>query len=323
MWIALLLFVLSSCSPLLENPFEGEAVVQADLRQPPLKIIVLDVGQGDAQLVIGPEGRTMLIDGGPPDTGPPEIFAEMEIEAVDRLDWIVATHYDSDHIGGLPEILEEFPSPFGLIDRGDSLENSLAYGAYLDEADNRRETAFPGEVFPLGGGVTATVVVVNGRYSDGRSIHLNPDEENESSIGLLIAYGKFKYFTAGDLTGGGAPGGYETKDLESWAGEIVGDIDVLHVGHHGSATSTNDNFLELTRPEAALISVGKDNDYGHPSETVLRRLEKSAVAVSRTDQQGTIRLISDGESYEVDYISTKTTQLQSRSEPGDKAVVLP
>jgi competence protein ComEC len=139
--------------------------------------------------------------------------------------------------------------------------------------------------FELGDGAKARVIVVNGRYIDGRRVHLNPDEENEACIGLLIQYGTFRYFTAGDLTGGGTTGGIETKDMESIAGEIIGDIDVLHVGHHGSETSTNDTFLKEIKPEAAVISVGRDNDYHHPVRSVLRRLEAARSKVYRTDQQ--------------------------------------
>ena len=162
-----------------------------------------------------------------------------------------------------------------------------------------RAEATPGLSIPLGSGASAEVIVVNGRYSDGRAIHLNPEEENEASIGLLIRHGDFEYFTAGDLTGGGNPGGFESKDLETIAGEIIGDIDVLHVGHHGSATSTNAQFLGLTRPEAAVISVGRDNDYGHPTETVLQRLREAGAEIYRTDQMGTLEIVTDGKGFEI------------------------
>jgi competence protein ComEC len=154
-------------------------------------------------------------------------------------------------------------------------------------------------IFPLGNGAEAEVVVVNGRFEDGRQIPLEPDEENEACIGLLITYGSFRYFTAGDLTGGGVPGGYGTKDLETTAGEIVGDIDVLHAGHHGSETSSNASFLRETRPEAVVISVGAENDYGHPAPSTLLRMEAVGASIYRTDQRGSMEIETDGRDYEI------------------------
>lgn len=289
-----------SCGPVLpiENPFEQAGETPAVSEEPVgpnlLKIIALDVGQGDATLVIGPAGKTLLVDAGPPTEGILTILPELTSLGIDRLDFIVATHYDADHIGGIGEVLQGLDEPPLLFDRGDFTDKSTpAYSDYNEITAPYRTEATPGLPFDLGQGAVAEVTVVNGHYRDGRVIHLNPDEENEASIGLLIRYGEFRYFTAGDLTGGGS----ETKDLESIAGEVVGNIDILHVGHHGSTTSTNENFLDLTRPEAAVISVGRDNDYGHPSEIVLKRLEKAGVAVYRTDLMGTLEITTDGNNY--------------------------
>lgn len=275
-----------------------------------LKIFPIDIGQGDATLVIGPSGKTLLIDAGPKESGVSKILPLLNALEVTHLDWMVATHYDADHIGGIAEVLkggdqvlgteDDFIPTQGIFDRGDFTEKSTpTFSGYLQTTDPYREEAFPGMIFPLGDGASAKVIVVNGNYSDGRSIHLNPDEENDACIGLLIQYGDFQYFTAGDLTGGGSPGGYETKDMESITGEILGDIDVLHVGHHGSLTSTNEVFLDEITPEAAIISVGKDNDYGHPTSTVLNRLEEREIEIYRTDQLGTIEIDSDGIDYKI------------------------
>ena len=297
----LFLLALISCSPILpiEAPFPAPPETTSVDGTAILRIIAIDVGQGDATLVIGPTGQSMLIDGGPPAIGAPKILETLRGEGIERLDRIVASHYDLDHIGGLPVVLAGLAVD-AVLDRGDLTDQDLPlFFDYIDRAGPLRQQAAPGLEIPLGGGATATVVVVNGRYADGRSIHLNPDEENESSIGLLIRYGDFEYFTAGDLTGGGTTGGAETKDLESPAGEIIGAIDILHAGHHGSATSTNERFLELTQPDAAVISVGKENDYGHPTQTVLSRLEQAGAIIYRTDRDGTIEIVTDGEGWEM------------------------
>lgn len=299
--LPLLILFLASCGPIvpIENPLskEREAAGRAIEGNRDLKIVVFDVGQGDAALVIGPSGKTVLIDGGPPGEGMLlPAFSSLEI---DHLDWIVATHYDTDHIGGLPEVIRGIDSET-LVDRGDATdEENRSFSDYRETAAPYRTEADAGMQLDLGADASAQVIVVNGRYSDGRLIHLNPNEENEASIGLLIRYGDFRYFTAGDLTGGGSPGGYETKDMESIAGEIIGDIDILHVAHHGSASSTNEAFLEMTRPEAAIISVGADNDYGHPTNAVLQRLEEIGAKVYRTDRMGSLEIVTDGTTFDV------------------------
>lgn len=308
--IIILFWGWAACGPVLpiSNPFSGNPPPEPG--KPTLKILVIDVGQGDCTLVVGPNGRTLLMDAGPAGAGLEAVLPAFEFYGISLLDWILASHYDADHIGGLPEVIsgqdgifdteDDWIAKEALLDRGDfTSKETPIYAAYLESLPENRQEAFPGQNLDLGAGATATVIVVNGRFIDGRSIHLNPDEENEASIGILIRFGDFEYFTAGDLTGGGAPGGYETKDLETYAGEIIGDIDVLHAGHHGSATSTNEKFLSLVSPEAAMISVGKENDYGHPTEIVLQRLEDVGAQVYRTDQLGNIEITTDGEGYEI------------------------
>jgi len=312
--LPLLAVLLASCSPIrpIDNPFAVSGSAPAAHASPLalLRIEVIDVGQGDSTLLIGPTGKTMLIDAGKTGEGVAAVLPALNALGIDHLNWIVATHYDADHIGGLSEVVEgpdqilgtedDFLPTSDWLDRGDATDKSTAtYRNYLDIADPYRSEAMPGMVFDLGGGASAEVIVVNGNYSDGRTIPLNPDEENEACIGLLIQYGRFKYFTAGDLTGGGSPGGWDTKDMETIAGEIVGGMDVLHVGHHGSSSSTNKTFLEEITPEAAVISVGKDNDYGHPTEEVLNRLMNNNVTIYRTDQMGTIEIQTDGNRYEI------------------------
>ncbi|HKU50820.1 MAG TPA: MBL fold metallo-hydrolase [Nitrospira sp.] len=294
----------------IDDPFSSAA--SNDIVSPnKLKILICDVGQGDSTIVVSPTGRTLLIDAGPSGSGTSSVLPILENRQIDRLDWIVLSHYDADHIGGLSEILlgqdglegtedDYFPSR-SFLDRGTATsKNTPAYFQYLasSEKEGRRE-AVAGEVIDLGGGATAEIIVVNGRFTDGKVIHLNPDEENEASIGILIRYGDFSYFTAGDLTGGAAPGGYETKDLETHVGDIIGDIDILHAGHHGSASSSNSSFLESTHPEAVIISVGRENDYGHPSSEVLERLDAIGTSVYRTDLLGHLEVVTDGDEIEI------------------------
>ncbi len=267
---------------------------------------MINVGQGDSTLVLGPTGRSLLIDVGPAGSGP-RILSLLENLEIDRPDWILMSHYDADHVGGLRDVLsgpdtiigtdDDVLPEEGLLDRGEpSGKNIQAYLGSIEEAGSFRTTIPPGLVLDLGDGATAEVLVVNGAYADGTEVSLD-SEENEFSSGLLIRYGDFRYFTDGDLTGGGTTGAEVTRDLETHAGELAGDLDILHVSHHGSATGTPQDFLEIIRPEAAVISVGKDNDYGHPAPSVLYRLEQAGIEVYRTDQMGSILIETDGNDY--------------------------
>jgi beta-lactamase superfamily II metal-dependent hydrolase len=309
--------LLAACSPILplEDPFL-DPIEASETEIRPLRIEVLDVGQGDATLILGPDRTTMLIDAGSSGEGILSVLPTLEALNVDRLDWIVATHYDADHIGGIGEVVKGLDQTLGtdddflpaqaVIDRGKGTDKTTAtYEDYALLAGPYRREAKPGMVFPLGDGAQAEVVVVNGSYEDGRVIALEPEEENEASIGLLITYGNFRYFTAGDLTGGGAPGGFETKDLETAAGALIGDIDVLHAGHHGSESSSNAAILSAAKPEAVVISVGADNDYGHPASSTLLRLEAAGAEIYRTDILGSLEIETDGRAYTVTSVRNK------------------
>lgn len=305
--VSLLLPLTLACSPILpiQSPSQKVNASQTSTSTSnpnPLRIIAIDIGQGDSTLIIGPgpSGKTILIDGGPVGAGVSAILPTLSSLGVTHLDWIIATHYDADHIGGLPEVLKDLIPLRGILDRGDNTDKSTPiYRSYLLAAAGLRRQTIPGMKIELGNNASLEVIVVNGRYADGRTVFLNPDEENESCIGTLIQYGDFTYFTAGDLTGGGSPGGYETKDMETIAGDILGDINVLHIGHHGSDSSTNETFLTETKPEAAIISVGKNNDYGHPKPTVLKRLNDSSTTIYRTDLMGSIEVTSTGEGFKI------------------------
>lgn len=315
--LLLTLLGLSACSPVLplENPF-GDA---RETRQrtedilSPLRIIAVDVGQGDATLVVGPSGRTLLIDGGPPTAGLTRVLPLLqslkENGITDGIDIMAASHYDADHIAGLSEILKgpdqrantaDDVVPEQIWDRGDNTDKTTSiYENYEGAVGALRHEAIPGDILPLGDDASAEVVVINGRYEDGRSIHLNPDEENDASMGILIRYKDFSYFTAGDLPGGGL----DTKNLEEFAGELldskIGGVDVLHLSHHGSRSSSSEDYLDTLNPDAAVISAGLENDYGHPNPEVLDRLDARDIDVYRTDERGTIEIISTGDDYEI------------------------
>lgn len=242
-----------------------------------LKVVMLDVGQGDAFFIESPEGTQILIDGGRGRVVLRELSKVMPFW--DRtLDVLVATHPDADHIGGLVYILEGFRVSHVLQT---SIENDTpVFRAYSEALEKENSTRIPpsrGTTITLDDSVVVTVLSEE---------VVAASDTNDASIILRIDYGDTSFLFTGDAT-------KETeKELLQFYSML--DVDVLKVGHHGSDTSTSTEFISATSPEFALISVGKENSYGHPTDEVLERLTSADVRILRTDLNGTVRLVSDG-----------------------------
>lgn len=234
---------------------------RADAQQ--LRIVHIDVGQGDATLIVGPT-RTLLYDAGVTGSGA-KIKSVINSLGLTSVDYFVAGHYHADHIGAIDELVNGgTPVNLASYDRGGTYA-SQTYTDYVNAVGAKRATIALNQVIDLGGGVTLTCVAVNAQTSQG---NVTPSGENDRSVALVLRYGTFDYFIASDLTGGGSG----TADVESKAAVATGDVDVLHVGHHGSLTSTNLTLLNTLKPEHAVISCGDGNSYGHPTQTILDRL---------------------------------------------------
>ena len=270
------------------NPFVEEN------KQKPLKITFLDVGQGDSTLVMASSTETMLIDAGPPQAGRDIVLPFLEKVGVQKLKYLVATHYHDDHIGGIAEVIkgkdqvlgtdDDVIPTNGVIDRGGTYEESSPiFDEYKKIAQPHRITVHPGDLFPVGE-ASVEVLAENGALENGSHIALEPFDENSASIVLLLTYGDFHYLHATDITGGGGDPPYQTIDVETSLAPLAGDVDVLRVAHHGSQTSTNETFLAITSPEAAVISVGDENDYGHPHDEVINRLINDDVEIYQTER---------------------------------------
>lgn len=233
----------------------------------------IDVGQADAALVEC-DGHYMLIDGGNKEDSS-LIYSLLKKESIQHLDIVVGTHAHEDHIGGLPGALNYATADITLCPV--SYYDSDAFEDFKKYADLN------------GGGIT--VPDVGDSYSLGSSVievlGVNAGEDtNDTSIVLRIDYGTTSFLFTGD-----AERNAEQAMLNSGA-----DLSatVLKVGHHGSDTSTTYPFLREIAPQYAVISVGKGNSYGHPTEDTLSRLRDADVKVYRTDLQGTIVCTSDG-----------------------------
>jgi beta-lactamase superfamily II metal-dependent hydrolase len=245
-------------------------------------ITVLDVGQGDATLIQSTAGGTLLFDGGPNGQGNGTVLPYLASEGIQSLDYIVASHYHADHIGGLDEVYSHTGATGGVWDRGWTY-TTATYASYASITAGNRFTIADGQVFDLGDGVTVTCLGLNGNGEIGGS----PDDsslENEYCVALLVECGDFDYFQAGDLIGTDASGHVDIET--SIALDLIAldraDLEVYKVNHHGSYTSSNAAFLNATTPEVAVISVGATNSYGHPHQEPMERLLVRDVFVYQT-----------------------------------------
>ncbi len=251
-------------------------VPAASLATGTMSIACLDVGQGDATVIISPSGQTLLFDGGKSGRGSSVILPYLNAQGITYLDYMVASHYHSDHIGGLDEVIAQVPVGVAY-DRGWSY-TTLTYNTYASAVQEVRQTILPGQVIDLGEDVTVTCLALNGN-GQLPSPYNNSSYENEYGVCLLVQYGGFDFFVAGDLTGN-PDSGYE--DIETSLAPMVGDIDVYRVNHHASDSSSNAFFLQNVQAEVSVISLG-DNSYGHPHQPVLNRLVQYGSFVYQTE----------------------------------------
>jgi competence protein ComEC len=260
------------------------SVVGAGLPDDKLHVSFLDVGQGDAILIQTPAHHDILVDGGP---SPQAINLELgrKMPFWDRtIDLVVLTHPQADHLTGLIEVLKRYNVKQVLYPAVDY--DSLLYQEWfrlIEEKGIEATLAVAGQRIDLEDGVEITV--------------LNPPAEglavgdaNNQSLALSLSFGDFSFLLTGDVQ--------LEAELEMIMQRAVAPATVLKVAHHGSATSTIDQFLAVAAPQMAIISVGADNSFGHPTEEVMARLEEAVgfAGVYRTDTQGTIEFVPDGES---------------------------
>lgn len=239
-----------------------------------LTVRFLDVGQADATVIHLPNGETMLIDAGTWDSSD-KVISYIRRARVTEIDYAVGTHPHSDHIGGLADVLnifevEKLYMP-NVVNNSKSFENVLDA---VEENDIDVYTAKAGVVIYED---DITKVSILGPAGD------EYEELNDYSAIVKIEYGETSFLFTGDAE----------KLAEE---EIVSDVkaNVLKVGHHGSNSSSSANFLKRVSPEIAVISVGADNGYNHPSKKVLNRLKSVGAKVYRTDLNGDIVIKSDG-----------------------------
>lgn len=234
----------------------------------------IDVGQGDAALILC-DGKSMLIDGGDKSASS-TVYTYLKKQGLTYLDYVVCTHPDADHVGGLSGALEQAQAGtvYCPVDNYDS-KAFQNFKTRVEAQGKKLIRPAVDTVFSLGS-ATVTVLAPRADYTD----------TNESSIVLRVVYGSTSFLFTGDAE-------HESESAMCEAGVTLKST-VLKVGHHGSDTSTSIRFLGEVMPQYAVISCGKDNKYGHPTEQTLSRLRQAGVTVYRTDLQGDIICESDG-----------------------------
>ena len=244
-----------------------------------LQIHFLDVGQGDCTIVLC-DGEAMVIDGGPASASSFVYSYIRNTLKLQHIDYVISTHPHLDHVYGLSSVLNVAPVDLVLtpvLEWDSKAFNSMV--KYAEMQGTPLSVPQEGDILQLG---SSTVTI----------LHCWPEaidygRTNDSSIVVRIDYGQTSFIVTGDA--------------EDWSEYMMIDsgmnikADVLRIAHHGSNTASTMEFLQSVQPEYAVISVGKDNGYGHPHQEVLERLNEVGSRILRTDELGTIVMNSDGE----------------------------
>lgn len=242
-----------------------------------LQIHHIDMGQGDAAVLISPSGKTVLFDAGKDMANKKgcEVQTDyLEQLGVRQIDYIFVSHLHTDHIGCIPAVLARFPLITAVFDRGGAYESNY-YKQYLAAVGPKRRAVHVGDAIDLDEGsrkVTLRVVSENGAFPGG---NVPTDNENDLSVAVLVSFGGFREEIGGDLSGEHTS---TYEDIESGVAPSVGSIDVYKVHHHCSAYSSNGFWLKTTAPTIAVISTGDGNSYRHPTEGCLSRLHEAEIS---------------------------------------------
>jgi competence protein ComEC len=248
-----------------------------------LRVVFMDVGQGDAIFIESPTGNQIIFDGGPGSTLVSEVAKQVSL--FDRnIDMIVVTNPDKDHFEGFIPLLARY-SVGAILEPGVSANENPVYRelhrVITDKGISVIE-ARTGQKVLLGGGAYIDIIFPDRDVED--------VSHNDGSLVARLVYGDTSVLLTGDTTKN-----IENYLLEKYSNYL--DSDILKVAHHGSDTSTSDTFVKAVSPDVAVISAGKGNSYGHPKKETLDTLSKNKVKTLVTMDEGTIVFESDGKRF--------------------------
>ncbi|MFC7154315.1 lamin tail domain-containing protein [Halomarina halobia] len=293
-----LLLVLAGCSgaspgvPTPETPDDPPDGDDGDESVPELgangtlSVHFINVGQSTSVLVISPTGETMLVDSGDYTDDGEHVVRYLERRGVDRIDHLVTSHADADHIGGHAAVIEHFETEgegVGAVYDPGIASSTRTYEEYLDAVERHDVPLYrtvAGDSIPLGGASVEVLAPPEG--------YLQNRERNENSLVLSLAHGNTTFLLPGDAEAAG-----ERYVVNRTGGSLP--TTVLSAGHHGSASSTGEALLDAADPKVAVISSAYDSRYGHPHEETLQRLAERDVRTYWTATHGDVAFASDGD----------------------------
>lgn len=255
-----------------------------------LEVVFFDVGQGDAIFIEDHKGHQVLIDGGPDSTILEKLNQEMPFW--DRsLDLIILTHPEKDHMSGLIEVLKRYDVEYVLWTG--VIRDTSEYKKWKNILADKEiviKTAKIGQKITLQSSDLYNIfieILYPLENLKGQEFKNN----NNTSIVSRLVFNETSFLFPGDI--------YKSVENKLIDEDIYIDSDVLKISHHGSKTSTSENFIKEVSPQIAVIQVGKNNSYGHPREETLTNLEKFGIKILRTDKQGDIKIISNGKNIKI------------------------
>ena len=247
-----------------------------------LHVYFFDVGQGDSALIVTPEGRQVLVDGGPAPDSAIRALSEAMPEGDRSLDLVVVTHLDADHSRGLIDVLDQYE--VGAIVAGTESSTASMYAQWQAGVERNKVdvvSVHQGYALDLGSRVVAEVLNPRSGISGGGSA-------NNDALVLRMTYGSVSFLLTADIEA-------QTESLLALMGAGI-ESTVLKVAHHGSKASSTAGFIDAVGPAVALISVGGDNSFGHPNDEVIGRLMRQIGGenIYRTDRHGDVEFVTDG-----------------------------
>jgi len=281
---------IDSTTPTVESSYVTQepsqmpgAILEDEKTLSPLEVHFLDVGQADCILIKTPLQKAILIDSGK-NSHEDTVVSYIKSQGIDTIDVVVGTHPHEDHIGGLDAVINSFD--IDKIFMPKVAYTTKTFEDVLNAIKNKGlkvTTAFEGTNIEVDTNLKVEMLAPNSETYD--------DINNYSAV-IKLSYNNTSFLFTGDAES------ISEQEMTSRGYDLKADV--LKVGHHGSATSTTAFFLNKVSPQYAIISVGKDNSYGHPDNLILNRFKNFGVEVFRTDEDGTIIATSDGETIKFD-----------------------